>query len=257
MDDPCRPGRQACAVREAAGPEPGRGACHVRRRAPGRRDAARGLPLLVPAADRAPGRAAADGRHRTRDAGAGQLRLHAAQPRQHPHEARDRWRCAARCRQLPGQLHPPGDGLGAAPRVGAGGAGGHRRGPGHHRHAGLGRRPPGTAALRHGRGAAPPCHRGGQRRPHRDRVSQPHGRCPDGPPPRLPAEPDARAPRRGRGPDRDRGGAHRQRLPLCCRGLCPRGGRGRPRASIDIAAMLDAIAASARGDGQWVALPAA
>lgn len=29
------------------------------------------------------------------------------------------------------------------------------------------------------------------------------------------------------------------------------------RASIDIAAMLDAIAASARGDGQWVALPAA
>ena len=114
----------------------------VRCRAPARRDAARGLPVVVPAADGGAARPAARWCHRQGAHGADGLRLHAARPRrhQHPLAARIRRRRVARRRQLHLEPDSPGDGPRAAARARQRAPGAQRRGHRHHRHAGVCRR---------------------------------------------------------------------------------------------------------------------
>ncbi len=171
--------------------------------------------------------AAARRRDRRRALGAGELRLHAGQPaEQHPHEARAGRRRAARRGQLRAERDPPGDGVRAAARAGRCELGRQRRRHQPDGDAALRRRPPRAAVLRDGRGQPPPRHHRRHERHDRDRIPEPHQRAGRRPSLRLPAEPAARASRHRehravrRDPLR-----HRQRLPLCRRGLCQGGGR--------------------------------
>jgi predicted dehydrogenase len=93
----------------------------------------------------------------TRALGAGQLRLQPAErQRQHPAEPRPGRRRAAGRRQLPAEPDPPGDGRRTAACAGRVAPGAQRRGHRHHRDAAVGRRPPGADGLRDGRGHPPP-----------------------------------------------------------------------------------------------------
>ena len=148
-------------------------------------DAARGLPVVVPAADGGAARPAAWRGHRRGAPRADDLRLHAA-----------RRPLAPNIRSLPEfgggalldagsyclSLIRSGDGPRAAARARQRAHGAHWRGHRHRGHVALRRWRAGAARVRNGHGAAPSRHHRGQRRRDHHRVPQPHQRARHGAP---------------------------------------------------------------------------